>query len=126
MRAELIARSLILFLIYPFTGFEKLVNYSTPRGARAIKPRTLDEITGSIDALFAFPGAARLFLRPVCFKKALLVYYFLKKHGHGCTIYFGVRKNGPGLEGHAWIETAGAPLHENPEGLKAFNVIYKR
>ena len=126
MQPELIARSFILFIIYPFTGFEKLVRCFTPPGTTVKKRKSFDEITSSIEGLFSFPGAARLFLRPVCFKRALLLYYFLKKHGHACSIYFGVKKDGPGLKGHAWVESAAGPIHEYGGSLEGYKIIYKR
>ena len=52
-------------------------------------------------------------LTPTCWKRAAILYRYLRLAGHAPHIVFGLTKAGdPPLAGHAWIEMDGRPMFE--------------
>jgi hypothetical protein len=52
-------------------------------------------------------------LTPTCWKRAAVLYRYLRLAGHEPRILFGLRKPAdPPLTGHAWVEVNGTPVFE--------------
>ncbi|MBK6726691.1 MAG: lasso peptide biosynthesis B2 protein [Xanthomonadales bacterium] len=47
-----------------------------------------------------------------CLRQSLLVYAWLRRCGLDPQLQIGVRKDGGGLEAHAWVALSGAPLSD--------------
>jgi hypothetical protein len=67
------------------------------------------------------------FFRPplfprACLRQSLVLYRFLSRMGYPVEIQFGIRKDGPALEGHSWVTLSGVPLGER--GPVTFTVVY--
>jgi hypothetical protein len=55
-----------------------------------------------------------------CLTESLTVWWLLRRRGIESEIQIGVRKDGPGLDAHAWVESAGAVLDEQPDVARTF------
>jgi Transglutaminase-like superfamily len=51
-------------------------------------------------------------LRMNCLRRAVVVWWLLRRQGILCEIHIGVRRLEGRLDGHAWVEHRGRPLHE--------------
>jgi hypothetical protein len=49
-----------------------------------------------------------------CVRRSLLLYYAATRCGYPAQIVFGVRREGDGLTGHAWLELDHQPFLEQP------------
>lgn len=50
-----------------------------------------------------------------CLAESLTLWWILRRRGIDSDIRIGVRKEGGGLDAHAWVECAGAALDEHPD-----------
>lgn len=56
------------------------------------------------------------FLRHTCLPRSLTLLRLLRKRGTPAVLRIGVRRQGEGVAGHAWVEVAGEVVGE-PEGI---------
>lgn len=86
-------------------------------------PQSLDNdtIRGIADALTAF-GAGRPL--GICLRRSLTRYHFLRRAGLPVVVYFGARRLGDGIGGHAWLVLDGEPYHELPQHYLNYAVMY--
>jgi hypothetical protein len=109
MAASVAALSLMLRVL-PLPRALEL--FSTPRrrsGGRTSRPSD-ERLAELLDAVL---GLNMLCFRPVCWKRAAVLYRFLALRGRETRIRFGLRREGDDLlAGHAWLEDGGAPLFE--------------
>jgi len=78
-------------------------------------------LTAVLDEILRTDVAA---LTPTCWKRAAVLYRYLRLAGHEPRILFGLRKPAePMLTGHAWVELDGNPVFEatRPD----FVVVYR-
>jgi hypothetical protein len=69
-----------------------------------------NDLGAAIDALL---GIKLFVFKPVCWKRAAVLYHFLALRGIETRIVFGVRKDeADELTGHAWLESEGRPILE--------------
>ena len=55
-----------------------------------------------------------------CLPRAVTAQLLLAREGHLAEMRIGVRKQGDGLDAHAWLEYHGAPLWESDAQLNSF------
>lgn len=72
--------------------------------------RSTDAIVNALDTLLT----ARVpFIRPQCWRRAVVLHRFLRGAGVDTVIVFGVRTDGGRtVEAHAWVERCGRPFAE--------------
>lgn len=89
----------------------------------AAAPQALDSDTMRtiIDALTAF-GAGRPL--GICLRRSLVRYHFLRRAGLPVVVYFGARRLGEGIGGHAWLVLDGEPYHELPQHYLNYAVMF--
>ncbi len=76
------------------------------------------------DLLAAAQAAARMVeiaarrspCRARCLQKSLVLWWLIRRQGIRGNLWFGIRKEGNGLEAHAWVEFSGVNLN-GPEDL---------
>ena len=66
-------------------------------------------------ARLVYAAGARFPFRANCLPKSLVLRTLLLRHGIAADFRIGVRIVDGRLEGHAWVEHAGAPLGQPPE-----------
>ena len=59
-----------------------------------------------------------------CFPRSLALYWFAKRSGCPVSFHCGVRKDGAGLDGHAWLTLDRQPFHEPGQHWQRFTVTY--
>ena len=65
-------------------------------------------------------SAARVAFPPyTCLEKSLALRWLLLQRGISTSLHFGIR-NGHGLDGHAWLEYGGVPIHDSPDVRKEY------
>lgn len=55
-----------------------------------------------------------------CLRRSLATWWFLRRQGVDTQLRIGVRKHGPGIEAHAWLEHDGVVLTDQPDIGTAF------
>jgi hypothetical protein len=66
----------------------------------------------------------RLFRSPrPCLRRALVLYYWCRKHGIESQVFVGVGKDGDVLKGHAWLSVYGQVYREDPTTLESDYVV---
>ncbi|HJT27629.1 MAG TPA: lasso peptide biosynthesis B2 protein [Pyrinomonadaceae bacterium] len=92
--------------------------YSLPRALEIVAGKqkrsqdTVDqeELARAIDLLLS---ADVLVFKPICWKRAAVLYRYLSRNGTPTKIIFGVRNESGGkFDGHAWLEADGQPILE--------------
>ena len=61
--------------------------------------------------------------RMTCMRRALTLYYFLRREGVKLDICFGVASIERGLEGHCWLMQDGHPFLEKGDPISTFTPI---
>ncbi len=59
-----------------------------------------------------------------CFPRSLALYWFARRSGYPVSFRCGVRKDGAGLDGHAWLILDRQPFHEPGQHWQQFTVTY--
>ncbi|MDP3091796.1 MAG: lasso peptide biosynthesis B2 protein [Nitrospira sp.] len=59
-----------------------------------------------------------------CFPRSLALYWFATRSGYSVSFHCGVRKDGSGLDGHAWLTLDRQPFHEPGQHWQRFTVTY--
>lgn len=59
-----------------------------------------------------------------CFPRSLALYWFATRSGYPVSFHCGVRKDGAGLDGHAWLTLDRQPFHEPGQHWQRFTVTY--
>ena len=59
-----------------------------------------------------------------CFPRSLALYWFARRSGYPVSFRCGVRKEGAGLDGHAWLILDRQPFHEPGQHWQQFTVTY--
>lgn len=59
-----------------------------------------------------------------CFPRSLALYWFARRSGYPVSFRCGVRKEGAGLDGHAWLILDRQPFHEPGQHWQHFAVTY--
>jgi hypothetical protein len=80
----------------------------------AIKPARIVWLTGLACRLV--PGAH-------CLTRSMAAQVFLSSHGYPTVLQIGVRKEGGGLDAHAWLEHDGSPLFEDIAHIDRFTPL---
>ena len=92
-------------------------------GARFGKPdpARLEDLVYYVDRwLQLFPYNAK----GNCFPRSLALYWFATRSGYPVSFHCGVRKDGAGLDGHAWLTLNHHPFHEPGQHWQRFTVTY--
>ena len=55
-----------------------------------------------------------------CLPRALALRRFLHAHQVDAALRLGVRHTAAGIEGHAWVEIGGAPVHDESDFVGSF------
>ena len=63
--------------------------------------------------------------RPVCLRRSLVLFRYLRQSGYPVSICFGVSNADKTLSGHSWLELDGDVIAERDEGYKGFQVTYR-
>jgi hypothetical protein len=88
----------------------RMAGFRRPRRPAAVR-RGVVQVGGVVDALLALDV---WFVRPICWKRAVLLHRYLGAEGIDARIVLGVR-NDPEFGAHAWVEAGGRPLLERTE-----------
>lgn len=75
-------------------------------------------VARALDALLAAEGEAR-----GCLPRAVALFGEARALGLAPRVVLGVRKDGAEVRSHAWLELEGAPLLEDPETPRRYEVI---
>jgi hypothetical protein len=132
---ELFIQILILATVLPLLikllSIPKLMKLLTPRDAIVFKHQDSHTAKEKIVRYTDYILSRRFWIyKMICWKRALVLYRFLRKAGFNVTICFGVRlpntesKDKP-LEGHAWLVYNGEIfLERDIETAKTYKVTY--
>lgn len=63
--------------------------------------------------------------RAGCLPQSLVLQWLLRRQGIATELRFGVRKTGPALEAHAWLEYRGAPLIDSAAVHGRFAALHR-
>lgn len=63
---------------------------------------------------------------PTCWKRAPVLYRYLLLEGIRARVVFGMRKEGGGVAGHAWLERDGRPVLEKSAPAYAVTFIFPK
>jgi hypothetical protein len=58
-----------------------------------------------------------------CFQRSLLLYRLLSRSGANPRLVIGFRRQGNGVEGHAWVKVDGRPIGDLDAGAAAFTPL---
>jgi len=59
-----------------------------------------------------------------CMERSLTLLHLFRRAGYPTALHFGVRREGEGITGHAWLSLHGAPLAEPTDPHAAYAVTY--
>jgi hypothetical protein len=65
-------------------------------------------------------AASRLPVVTTCLVRSLVVWYLLARRGQRPQLVIGVRRPGPALEAHAWVEVDGRPVNDTTDVRERF------
>ena len=123
--AFLFVRLLLFIAVSPL-----MLRVKLPRLLALLEPRSpskdpdslrVDRIIRYTDALL--PGRGP-FPRRSCFRRAVTLYYFLRREGIELGICFGVSPSAEGLTGHCWLVRDGEPFLERDDPRAVFTPMY--
>jgi len=91
----------------------RLMRWLTPRRSLGVvDPALLEpEIRYTNATLARLPGGGRW----ACLPRSLALFRLARRRGVAARLHCGVRRNGGGLIGHAWLTVDGAPLLPSEE-----------
>ena len=73
--------------------------------------RVVDSVAGR------FPARTR------CLQRSLVLLWLLRRRGIGGRLRIGVRRNGDGVDAHAWVEVARSAVNDSPAHYSQFAVL---
>ena len=123
--AFLFLRLLLFIAVSPL-----LLRVNLPRLLALLEPRALstgwdplkvERIIRYTDALLVGRGPLP---RQSCFRRAVTLYYFLRREGMELGICFGVSPSAEGLAGHCWLVKDGEPYLERGDPRAVFTPTY--
>ena len=96
-----------------WVALPRLMRWLTPgRPLRVVDPALLEpEIRYTNATLARLPGGGR----SACLPRSLALYRLARRRGFAARVHCGVRRNGGGLIGHAWLTVDGVPLLPSEE-----------
>ena len=102
-----------LTLMMKLVSLPRVMRLVTPLRKRAL-PRNPEEVQARLAHLLDLLLATDIWIfTPTCWKRAPVLYRYLALNGIETRVLFGVRKGIEGsLDGHAWLESNGAPVLE--------------
>ncbi len=110
-RVRATAASLILPPLVHVVPLPTLTRWLTRFGNGGSQAGVTDPALGQwVDSVLSrLPGP----WQRTCLKRALVLYYLLRRAGHAAELHIGVRRGQrQPLEAHAWLERDGAPVLE--------------
>jgi hypothetical protein len=126
---RILALATVLPLLLRTLSLPRLLRWLTPSpvrpGAKAPQPQRIARLVQRV------LGLNRWVYRPNCLKRSLLLFHFLRRGGQDVRLHIGVRSPGPlhagaALDGHAWLELAGAPyLEPQAAAIGSYRVTYR-
>ncbi len=123
--AFLFVRLLLFIAVSPL-----LLRVNLPRLLAFLEPRALstDPDPVKVDRIIRYTDALLVGRGPLprrsCFRRAVTLYYFLRREGMQLGICFGVSRSGEGLTGHCWLVRDGEPFLEKGDPLSTFIPMY--
>ncbi|WP_420456084.1 lasso peptide biosynthesis B2 protein [Rubrivirga sp.] len=118
---------MLVDLAYGTVAFELLKRFvSLPTLVRHIaSPRTRREAVDVDGAIRVVKGVLRrVYRRDYCLPQSLVLYRILARAGRQPRLQIGVRHDGPGLDGHAWVTLDGRPLGERADPARTFATTF--
>jgi hypothetical protein len=95
--------------LFGFRLWKKVVTGLTPAPREQAHGGTLAAMCATIVRMHC-AAERRLFFRPNCLDRALVLWWQLRRHGVAADLRLGARKEKGRFEAHAWVEFEGAPL----------------
>ena len=123
--AFLFARLLLFIAVSPI-----LLRVNLPRLLAFLEPRALstDPDPVKVDRIIRYTDALLVGRGPLprrsCLRRAVTLYYFLRREGMQLGICFGVSPSGEDLAGHCWLVRDGEPFLEEGDPLSTFIPMY--
>lgn len=115
-------------LVYGTAAFELLRRFvSLPTLVSHIaSPRPRPTAVDVDEAVRVVKGVLhRLYRRDYCLPQSLVLCRILSRTGHQPRLMMGVRRSGPGLDGHAWVVLDGQALAERDDPVGAFATTFQ-
>src|SRR5712691_11867967 len=119
----LILRALVLLPITGIglrvLGFQRCKELIENIAVRDGQSQTMESVT-QIEMAWKITRAARSVglhgaWKPNCLERSLFLWWLLRRGGIEGELHIGARKNGFGLEAHAWVELEGQVLNDSPD-----------
>ena len=119
----LILRALVLLPITGIglrvLGFQRCKELIENLAVRDGQSQTMESVT-QIEMAWKITRAARSVglhgaWKPNCLERSLFLWWLLRRGGIEGELHIGARKNGSGLEAHAWVELEGQVLNDSPD-----------
>lgn len=120
----MVTLSPVVFRLFPIP---RLMRMYTPRDLKIYEDRNLERLRGKVVKFTDYIlGWNSLRGKNTCLKRALVLYYFLRKWGRDVQVCFGVRYvTHKRLDGHAWLLYQGDFfLERNADLTKAYKQTY--
>ncbi len=100
------------------------LRWLTPARIRpAADPPVLDDVARLAQLVRA--AAQHGMMNRNCLTESLAIWWLLRRRGLDSDIRIGVRKEGGGLDAHAWVEWAGMSLDEHREVSRSFRTLVR-
>lgn len=115
-------------IVYGMTVFELLRQFvSLPTLIRhAVSLRTRPTTVDVDSAVRVVKGVLRrVYRRDYCLPQSIVLYRILVRAGLQPRLLIGVRHNGPGLDGHAWVTLDDRPLAERADPVSTFATTFQ-
>jgi hypothetical protein len=121
--AELVIWRWSLPLLKRWLSVETLARLMTPRTADALSADTRRARTATVHRILTTGG--RLLVSTHCLERSLVAYRLFTRAGADVALVLGIRREGPTLAGHSWIELNGRSL-DNPDADQYIRVAVIR
>jgi hypothetical protein len=110
--------------VFGFRRCHAALSWLTPgRMPPASDPLALDDVARLARLVRA--AARHGMLNRNCLTESLAMWWLLRRRGLDSDIRIGVRKEGGGLDAHAWVEWAGMSLDEHRELSRSFRPLVR-
>ena len=115
----------MLTVLIKFLKLGKLMGFLTDKTIKdyQVSSERIDKIILYVDMILS---SNFWIYKKVCLRRALTLYYFLRKQNFEVQVYYGLKKTTQDkIDAHAWIVHNGVAFAENNvAGLKDFSVTY--
>jgi hypothetical protein len=125
IKINIIFASVYIFIISKIFQLPKLLLIlDSKKHSKTLSDDEINKLIIFIDDVINF----KMFvIRKNCYKKTLLLYYFLKKFNvKNIKLNIGINKKNSNLNGHSWITIDNNPVLDNHENIKKYNIIYSK